>query len=307
MSHKKHFIVSAVIPVYNGEQFIAQTLHSLISQTMKFDEIIVVDDGSTDNTVALVTSFAKHGIKLIQLDHVERVAARNIGWKAAKGNIIAFIDSDLVLVKDWLKEVLKGFDQGHVAVVDRRAVYQPKTYIAKMNDHFFDIRYADHYKPFTLWIIQKSILKQLGGYDLSVVGIEDADLADRLMDKGHAIYFAPKAIAYHKGEPRTFFEELRRHFWFGSHILPYWKKLRHIKRPLRSLLFLLMTLTLFFRPVLILWFFFFCYLYVLLRHIHRGMHLRYLFVHPLVAVLSEFSYAYGIVYGLLFGPMKLVR
>jgi glycosyltransferase involved in cell wall biosynthesis len=187
MPQHKRFIVSAVIPVYNGEKFIIQTLHSLLSQTRKFDEIIVVDDGSTDNTVSLVQSLAKHGIQLIRSGHVERVAARNIGWRAAKGNIIAFIDSDLILVKDWLKEVLRGFDQGHVAVVDRRAVYQPKTFIAKMNDHFFDIRYADNYKPFTLWVIQKTILKQIGGYDPGVVGIEDADLADRLIARGYTI------------------------------------------------------------------------------------------------------------------------
>ena len=299
-------LVSAVVPVYNGESFIAETLQSLLAQSRPFDEIIVVDDGSTDLTPDIVRTFKK--VKLIRTSHVERVAARNIGWKASTGNIIAFIDSDLVLVKDWLKEVLKGFEQGHVAVVDRRAVYQPKTYIAKMNDHFFDLRYARHYHPFTLWIIRRDILELLRGYDPSVVGIEDADLADRLRVQGYDIYLASKAIAYHKGEPVTLFEELRRHFWFGSHILPYWKKLLHVKRPSRSLFFLFITGLFFLWPAIAISLFFLSYLYVFLKDLFVWkMKLRYLFVHPFIAVASEFVYAYGVLYGLLFGPLRLVR
>ena len=302
----KKFIVSAVIPVHNGETFIAETIESLLHQTIAFDEIIVVDDGSTDRTVDIVKKFKK--IKLIQTHHAERVKARNIGWNASKGDIVAFVDSDLVLAKDWLKEVLKGFEQGHVAAVDRRAVDKPETYIAKMNDHFFDVRYADNYEPFTLWIIRRDVLDALDGYNERVVGIEDADLADRVQAEGHKIYFAKNAIAYHKGEPKTLHGELWRHFWFGSHILPYWKKLRHVKRPLRSFIFLLMSVLFFFRPFYTVLFFFLCYGYILFKDFfYWKMQLKYLFAHPFIVVLSEFAYAYGVVYGSLFGPLKLVR
>ncbi len=298
--------ISAIVPVYNGESFIAETLQSLLDQSRPFDEIIVVDDGSTDRTPTIVNTFKK--VRLIRTSHVERVAARNIGWRASKGNIIAFIDSDLVLVKDWLKEVLKGFDQGHVAVVDRRAVYKPTTYIAKMNDHFFDLRFTEKYKPFTAWVIQRDVFEKLGGLDESAIGFEDINLGDALYKSGYDIYFAQKAIAYHKGEPTNFRTEMRRHFWFGSHALPYWKKRRPLGKPLKVVLFSLLTLFFFIFPLWILSIIFLLYSYVFLKDLFVWkMNLRYLFVHPFIAVASEFAYAYGVLYGFLFGPLTLVR
>lgn len=302
---KKLYIVSAVVPVYNGESFIAETLHSLLHQRRKFDEIIVVDDGSTDNTVKIVKRFKN--VKLIQSHHVERIAVRNIGWKAAKGNIIAFIDSDLELVPEWLEEVLKGFDQGYKAVVDRRAVHQPKTYIAKLNDHFFNLRYHDQYKPFTLWVIRRDLLEELGGLDENVIAFEDIDIADRVFAKGHKIYFAQNALAYHKGEPVSIREELRRNFWFGSHAWPYWKKTHKMRKPLRCAIFLGITFLFFVKPFTAFIFFLLCYLYVLLKDIRRSMKLQYIFVHPFIGVINEFTYAYGALYGLLFGPITFAR
>ena len=299
--------VSAIIPVHNSAKYIEETIKSLLNQSVKFDEIIIVDSASTDNTVEVITKFKQ--VKLIHLDvDVERIVTRNVGWKAAKGNIIAFVDSDLVLVKDWLKEVLKGFDQGHIAVVDRRAVENPTTYIAKMNDHFFDVRFTDRYRPFTAWVIRRDVLEKLGWLDESIIGFEDIDLGDRLYSAGHKIYFAKNAIAYHKGEPKNFETEMRRHFWFGSHALPYWKKKKPKKKPIRVTFFLLLTILLVIKPLWSLATIFLLYGYVFLKDaLYFHMKLKYLFVHPFIAVASEFAYAYGFVYSLVRGPMKYAR
>ena len=318
MKKTQKYIVSAVVPVYNGESFIGETIKSLLGQTRKFDEIVVADDGSTDRTVEIVKKFKQ--VRLVQSNHVERIAIRNIGWKAAKGNIIAFIDSDLVLVPEWLEEILKGFDKGYAAAVDRRAVHHPQTYIAKLNDHFFDIRYGDNYKPFTLWVIRRDLLEQLGGLDEQVIAFEDIDIADRVFESGHDVFFAAKAIAYHKGEPVSIREEIRRNFWFGSHVWPYWKKriigrrfvlsqdfLTSFRKPFRCTLFFVMTLLLLVKPIVLILFTLFCYLYVIVRDIKRGMKMNYIFVHAYIAVISEYTYAYGVLYGLFFGPITFAR
>ena len=106
MVHKKtKYTVTAVIPVYNSAAYIAETLESVLDQSIPFIEVLVVNGNSKDNTAQIVQRF-KH-VKLIQLDNEpERIVKRNIATKTAKGNIIAFIDSDLVLSKHWLKEML---------------------------------------------------------------------------------------------------------------------------------------------------------------------------------------------------------
>ncbi len=134
--------IAAIVPVYNSASYIEETLHSLFVQSHKFDEIIVVDDGSTDNTLDVVKKFK---VKILKRKHQERSAARNAGWCAAKSDIIAIIESDAVFNRDWVKNVLVGFEKGYEAVIDRRYFYKPTTYIAKMNDHFYDLRYSDQF------------------------------------------------------------------------------------------------------------------------------------------------------------------
>ncbi len=304
---KKKYIVSAIVPLHNSSAYIEETIQGLLHQSIPFDEIVMIDGASTDTTVQIIKKYKQ--IKLIALTKdPERIVKRNIAWRASKGNIIAFIDSDLILVKDWLKEVLKGFEQGYVAVVDRRAVYQPKTYIAKMNDHFFDLRFTEKYKPFTAWIVRRDVLEKIGGLDESAIGFEDINLGDALYAAEYDIYFAPKAIAYHKGEPTNFKTEMRRHFWFGSHALPYWKKRKPRGKQFKVALFSFLSVLFFIQPFSALGLSFLLYSYVLSKDLfYWNMKLKYLFVHPFIAVASEYAYAWGFVYSLFRGPITHAR
>lgn len=304
---KAKYVVTAVIPVYNSEAYIAETLQSVLDQSIPFAEIIVVNGNSKDNTAQIVKKCKS--VTLVQLDHEpERIVKRNMATKMAKGNIIAFIDSDLVLSRQWLKEMLKGFDQGYIAAVDRRAVYKPRTYIAKMNDHFFDLRFTEKYKPFTAWAVTKSFLQNSGYLDEAVVGFEDKDLGDAIYAAGHAIYFAKNALAYHRGEPTTVAEELWRHFWFGSRALPYWKKHKPFGKPLKVGLFFFLTVLLFINTWTFLGILALLYAYVFAKDLcYWKMRMKYLFVHPCLVILSEFAYAYGVLYSLLRGPARYVR
>ncbi len=292
--------VSAIIPVYNRENIMNEVLGAIINQSRKFDEIIVVDDGSTDKTIEIAK---KYPVKIVQSNHVERIAIRNLGLKHTKGNIVAFIDSDLVLSKDWLKEVLKGFDLGYAAVVDRRQVYKPHSYVSKMNDHFFNLRYKN-YKPFTAWIFKKEVLDDVGGFNENTqIGTEDVELADRLFAKGHKIWFADKAICWHMGEPKSFYEEIKRGFWFGSNTYAYRIKKGPLKFHLKQATFTILPF-LVIKPYLFIMLFAALYLYIFTRNILRGMKLKYLFVNPIYMLLSEFSFTCGLWRGILFGSAK---
>lgn len=98
-------LVSVIIPAYNAEQFIEPTLHSVISQTYKNLEVIVVDDGSCDRTAEIVRKFAQQDdrIRLIQQTNKGVVAARNLAIHTAQGELIAPLDADDI----WLPQNLE--------------------------------------------------------------------------------------------------------------------------------------------------------------------------------------------------------
>jgi len=98
-------ILSVVIPTYNEEKDIDFCLKSLVKQSYKNIEIIVVDDGSTDNTREIVRKHKK--VKLLKGEHKGPGFSRNLGVEKAKGEIIIFIDSDMTFDKDYLKNLTK--------------------------------------------------------------------------------------------------------------------------------------------------------------------------------------------------------
>jgi glycosyltransferase involved in cell wall biosynthesis len=96
--------ISVVIPVYNREKTIYRCLKSVLEQTYAVEEIIVVDDGSVDNTKKIITNFSSDKICLLCQKHKGAQAARNKGIINAKGNYIAFLDSDDEWVLDKLEK-----------------------------------------------------------------------------------------------------------------------------------------------------------------------------------------------------------
>ncbi|MBO5745537.1 MAG: glycosyltransferase family 2 protein [Clostridia bacterium] len=106
-------VVSVIIPVYNRENYIEECLLSVINQTYKALEIIVVDDGSTDRTFELCKSVRSGDgrITLIKGDHGGVSAARNKALDAATGEYVIFVDSDDVIYPTAIESLVKGFEE----------------------------------------------------------------------------------------------------------------------------------------------------------------------------------------------------
>ena len=94
-------IISVIIPIYNVEEFLPKCIDSVLNQTLKNVEIILVDDGSTDNSSIICDEYAllDNRITVIHKKNEGLSASRNIGIDVAKGNYLAFVDSD-----DWIEE-----------------------------------------------------------------------------------------------------------------------------------------------------------------------------------------------------------
>jgi glycosyltransferase involved in cell wall biosynthesis len=102
--------VSCVIPVWNGEAYLAPAIESVLAQTHAPLEVIVVDDGSTDGTPGVIGAFGDRIVGLRQ-DNGGHGAARNAGLRAARGEYVAFLDADDLWHSDKLRRQLLAFDE----------------------------------------------------------------------------------------------------------------------------------------------------------------------------------------------------
>src|SRR5437867_3944003 len=86
--------VSVIIPVRDGTAYIASAIESVLAQTRPAGEVLVIDDGSKDETAGIVSRFSSRGIRLIQQPARGAAAARNAGVKVARHELLAFLDAD---------------------------------------------------------------------------------------------------------------------------------------------------------------------------------------------------------------------
>lgn len=101
--------ISVVIPLYNKEQYIARAIVSVLNQSVQPTEIIIVDDGSTDNSESVVKQYIDPRIRLITQENAGEGAARNRGFKEAKYDLIAFLDAD----DEWKPDFLLNIQRLH--------------------------------------------------------------------------------------------------------------------------------------------------------------------------------------------------
>ena len=104
--------VSVIIPVFNGQAYLADSLRSVASQSVSDIEIIVVDDGSTDSTFEVARNFGDPRLRYIRQDRAGAAAARNRGVELANGPLLAFLDADDVWIGDKLSLQIASLQRG---------------------------------------------------------------------------------------------------------------------------------------------------------------------------------------------------
>ncbi|MHC4926391.1 MAG: glycosyltransferase family 2 protein [Planctomycetota bacterium] len=207
--------ISAVIPAYNCEDYIARAINSVLNQTRPVNEVIVVDDGSKDKTVEAVRAFGDK-VRLIQQPNGGASAARNAGIEAATGDWIAFLDGD----DEWLLDKLErqcdilvrhadlawisgNFKvcycrQGHSLIKDDPQQVQSllggKLYFADYLDVFLE-----KVRGWTAcMLIRKTVLEEAGLFCTDLPRINDIDMWFRIAYRYPQIGFAAEPLAiYH--------------------------------------------------------------------------------------------------------------
>lgn len=119
--------VSVIVPAYNEEKYIEKCLESIVSQTEKPDEIIVVDNNCNDKTVEIAEKF---GARIVKEENQGMIYARNAGFDAAKYEILARTDSDAILPKDWISKIKENFKDPDLGGLSSPAYYFNKPLIS---------------------------------------------------------------------------------------------------------------------------------------------------------------------------------
>jgi glycosyltransferase involved in cell wall biosynthesis len=180
-------LVSVVIPCYNQARFLGQAIESVHAQTHPFFEIVVVDDGSTDDTVAVANRYS--AVRCISQPNQGQGAARNAGLNYATGDSVVFLDSDDRLLPHALDSGLRcltahpeaAFVAGRCVSIDAHGVQQKTRQDPIVErDHYLRLL-ANNYiwTPGTV-MFRTDVVRRVGGFKRTVSGAEDYDLYLRI-------------------------------------------------------------------------------------------------------------------------------
>jgi O-antigen biosynthesis protein len=195
--------VSVVVCTYNGSATLYECCEGLRNLNYPNYEVIVVNDGSTDGSGAIAEEF---GFKVITIENGGLSNARNVGWKAAAGEIVAYIDDDAFPDPDWLDYLVHTYRTSDVAAVGGTNIApHGRGMIAEVVDNspggpthvLINDRIAEHI-PGCNMSIRRECLEAIGGFDTQFrIAGDDVDMCWRIQEHGWKIGFNSAAMVWH--------------------------------------------------------------------------------------------------------------
>ena len=197
--------VSIYIPAYNAEKTIKESINSLFEQSILFDEIIIINDCSSDNTNEILKSFSK--IKIFNNDINRGLGyCRNLAMDKAQNNIVASIDADVVLDKYWLENILLSFKKDKVVMIGgnlKEKLIENKYNLWRAKYYKQNWGYKSFLNPSFLYgcntIQYKSTWSKTDGYDENLkTNGEDVDYCNKVRKlESCNTYYENEALCYH--------------------------------------------------------------------------------------------------------------
>lgn len=197
--------VSVIIPCYNVERYLQQSLEKILSQTRKPEEIIAIDDGSTDGTRNILEKFKQ--IKIVTHRKNKGLAqARNSGIQHAQGEILIFFDADVIPEPTFVSEILKQYTSEKIVGVGGQAIESNikniydqwrKLYLepSRGNRKIDDVEYISGLCS----SYRQKALEVAGGFNpLFRTNAEDFEMGLKLHEAGYRLVYTPEAKVYHQ-------------------------------------------------------------------------------------------------------------
>jgi glycosyltransferase involved in cell wall biosynthesis len=216
--------ISCIIPALNEQKNIDGLISSILSQNLapplSLNEIIVVDNGSQDNTVNIAKNM---GAKTYVKPGLTIGGLRNFGAEKAKGDILIFLDADNVLDNSVINNIVKNLLVDNIGAigVPLRPYGDPtwveKTWYYHIHTYKKGLNKAGAIASGAFGI-KKKLFLEAGGFDERLAVGEDTELSRRLKNMGYQIYLDPECVIHNKGFPKTLLEFLKVEIWHGDSI-----------------------------------------------------------------------------------------
>jgi glycosyltransferase involved in cell wall biosynthesis len=205
-------LVSILVPAYNAEEWLSDTLRSAIAQTWENKEIVVVDDGSKDGTLALARQFASDTVKVFTQKNQGAAAARNTAFSLCKGEYIQWLDADDLIAPEKIalqmeaveqgagKRVLLSGEWGRFMYRFDRAQFIPNALWCDLAKADWLIRKMGQniYMQTATWLVSRELTEAAGPWDTRLLGDDDGEYFCRVLLASEGVRFVPGARVYYR-------------------------------------------------------------------------------------------------------------
>ena len=201
------------MPAYNAALYIRESIESVISQTYTDWELIVVDDGSTDDTLKIAHEFAKQDkrIKVYHQDNKGGCVARNLALKKASGEYIQYLDADDMLDEDKIKLQIESLTDDNSLVLgtckhltaQKEIQYSKMTAISHSYVPAIEAQIAiweNHFNsfPYSSYLIPRKIVDEAGQWDERLHRSQDSEYMARILSLSKQLFFVPQAVFFYR-------------------------------------------------------------------------------------------------------------
>jgi glycosyltransferase involved in cell wall biosynthesis len=205
-------LVSILIPAYNAERWIADTIRSALAQTWPRKEIIIVDDGSRDQTLAVAQQFASSGVAIVTQKNQGAAAARNRALALSQGEYIQWLDADDLLAPQKITHQMAAADQfgsertlfsgawGQFYYRTGKASFVPTSLWCDLLPVEWLIRKIGHnlHMPPATWLVSRELTDAAGPWDVRLSLDDDGEYFCRVILASDAIRFVPAAKVFYR-------------------------------------------------------------------------------------------------------------
>ena len=208
-------LVSILIPAYNTEKYLAATLESVLAQTWSNLEIIVVDDGSRDDTLNVARTFTSGQVKVIAQENRGQSASENRAFAECQGGLIEYLDADDLLSPDKIETQLRRLKEEPEAVATCRwgrfvdtpadAWFVPEPFWRDMDpvDWLVDCWSRCGMMHGATWLVPRAVAERAGPWDESLSLINDFDFFCRILLASRQVVFCPETVTYYRSNLAT--------------------------------------------------------------------------------------------------------